>query len=107
MSSDRRLSRSKNYQEEGKFSSWNVGSGCSQEQFERVTLDLGNGNIDCCPVQEVSLPDRGERDLESVDHKKGKTSKYKLLFSGLSPEEGRHDGVGLFIKGSKKASLEK
>ena len=88
------------------FSSWNVRSGCSQEQLERITFELGNDDIDFCAVQEVRLPDSGERDLESVHHKKGKTYKYKLLFSGLTPEEGRHHGVGLFIKESRKAFLE-
>ena len=89
------------------LSSWNIRSGCSQAQLERITLDLGNDDIDFCAVQEVRLPDSGERDLESVHHKKGKTYKYKLLFSGLTPEEGRHHGVGLFIKESRKAFLEK
>ena len=86
------------------ISSWNVRSGCSLEQQERIVFMLGKQNIDICAVQELRLKNNGIKEYILHDELNKENYKYTLTYSGHP--QGGHHGVGLFFRSEKRTYLQ-
>ena len=85
------------------FSSWNVRSGSSKEQQEKIVLALGRKDIDFCAVSEMRLKGQGELVFDTKDMSNDITYHYTLIYSGS--EKGGNHGVGLFFKTIRRKDL--
>lgn len=85
------------------FSSWNIRSGLNQEAVEKIAWSLGRDNVDFCALQEVRREGLASMDISVMDHEKGMTYDYTMLYSGH--EKQGHHGVGIMISARKMKFL--
>ena len=74
-----------------RLSTWNIRSGSTNEQLERLVLEVGRKDLDYCALQEVRLANSGTKQFSISDLTltSPKSYHYTLLFSGAQRRTSR------------------